>query len=199
MGRQHLAVDHRAEIVAVEQRHSAAAAASSAPARSPPAAWSTGSACSLSSVVRRRARAASAPRRRAASCAPVRRSARLAPLWMIAWWNSPLAAGIASSALTFPPPPDWPKIVTLPGSPPNARDVVAHPFQRRDEIEHADVARLSAKRSPPMAAEIEVAEDVEPVVDRDHHDVAALREIGAVVPGELRRADRRSRRHAARP
>jgi hypothetical protein len=35
-------------------------------------------------------------------------------------WNSPLALGIASSVQTFAPPPDWPMIVTLPGSPPKA-------------------------------------------------------------------------------
>src|SRR5271170_2503020 len=41
-----------------------------------------------------------------------------APLITMARRNSPFAAGIASKALTLPPPPDWPKIVTLPGSPP---------------------------------------------------------------------------------
>jgi hypothetical protein len=34
--------------------------------------------------------------------------------------NNPFAAGIPISVVTFPPPPDCPKIVTLPGSPPNA-------------------------------------------------------------------------------
>ena len=38
----------------------------------------------------------------------------------MARWKSPLADGIAISVLTFPAPPDWPKIVTLFGSPPNA-------------------------------------------------------------------------------
>ena len=33
-------------------------------------------------------------------------------------WNSPAADGMASSVLTLAPPPDSPKIVTLPGSPP---------------------------------------------------------------------------------
>jgi hypothetical protein len=40
------------------------------------------------------------------------------PLCTAARWNSPLAAGMASSALTLAPPPDCPKMVTLPGSPP---------------------------------------------------------------------------------
>ena len=36
-------------------------------------------------------------------------------------WNSPWpCAGAASSVDTFPPPPDWPKIMTLPGSPAEA-------------------------------------------------------------------------------
>jgi hypothetical protein len=37
---------------------------------------------------------------------------------MIARWKRPRACGIARSVDTFPPPPDSPKIVTLPGSPP---------------------------------------------------------------------------------
>jgi hypothetical protein len=37
---------------------------------------------------------------------------------MIARWNNPLPAGMAISAATLQPPPDWPKIVTLLGSPP---------------------------------------------------------------------------------
>ena len=40
------------------------------------------------------------------------------PLSMIARWKSPLALGVASSALILAPPPDSPKMVTLPGSPP---------------------------------------------------------------------------------
>ena len=35
-------------------------------------------------------------------------------------WNSPLAAGIAINVAHFAPPPDCPKIVTFPGSPPNS-------------------------------------------------------------------------------
>ena len=37
----------------------------------------------------------------------------------MARWKRPTAAGMASRVLTFIPPPDSPKIVTLPGSPPN--------------------------------------------------------------------------------
>ena len=45
---------------------------------------------------------------------------RIVPLMMMALWNSPLADGMLSSVPTFPPPPDSPKMVTLPGSPPNS-------------------------------------------------------------------------------
>jgi hypothetical protein len=41
-----------------------------------------------------------------------------APLSTTALWKRPLAEGIAVSVHTFAPPPDWPMIVTLPGSPP---------------------------------------------------------------------------------
>ena len=40
---------------------------------------------------------------------------------MAARWNSPRAEGIDRSAATLPPPPDWPKTRTLPGSPPKRR------------------------------------------------------------------------------
>ena len=35
-------------------------------------------------------------------------------------WKSPFADGMCIRCTTFPDPPDWPKIVTLPASPPNA-------------------------------------------------------------------------------
>ena len=47
------------------------------------------------------------------------RSRRVAPLWMAARWNRPRADGIDHSEHTLPPPPDWPKISTRLGSPPN--------------------------------------------------------------------------------
>ena len=37
---------------------------------------------------------------------------------MMPRWNRPFAEGMARSVFTFPPPPDWPKMVTLAGSPP---------------------------------------------------------------------------------
>ena len=97
--------------------HGAAAAGSSAPGAMASSRRATGSACRASSCL--------GPSSSCFSTASARRVVRSrsakrtpAPLWMIALWNSPLAAGIASRALTFPPPPDWPKMVTLPGSPP---------------------------------------------------------------------------------
>ena len=41
------------------------------------------------------------------------------PLSQMALWNRPFARGDAIRVLTFAPPPDSPKIVTFPGSPPN--------------------------------------------------------------------------------
>jgi hypothetical protein len=41
-----------------------------------------------------------------------------APLWRMAAWNSPFAAGVPSSVPTLMAPADSPKIVTFPGSPP---------------------------------------------------------------------------------
>ena len=43
-----------------------------------------------------------------------------APLSPMALWNRPLASGDAIRMLTENEPADSPKIVTLPGSPPNA-------------------------------------------------------------------------------
>ena len=43
-----------------------------------------------------------------------------APLWPIARWNSPAAAGEAMRWLTVYEPADRPNRVTRPGSPPNA-------------------------------------------------------------------------------
>jgi hypothetical protein len=84
--------------------------------------------------------------------------------------------------LTFRPPPDWPKIVTLPEPP----DVVADPFKRGDDIEVPCIASLRILLST-QVREIEVAECVEPMVDADDNDVVRLREIRAVVDVETGR------------
>ena len=79
--------------------------------------------------------------------------------------NSPAARGIASSAATDPPPADWPKTVTRAGSPPNARDVVAHPLQRGDLVEQAAVGG--------RALDLREALDAHAVVEGDQHDAAS--------------------------
>ncbi len=49
-----------------------------------------------------------------------RPSFRAPPLSATARWNRPLAAGMPIRQETFPAPPDSPKMVTFPGSPPKA-------------------------------------------------------------------------------
>jgi hypothetical protein len=61
------------------------------------------------------AEASDAPPR--GGCGPAGKAAPLSP---IALWNRPLASGEAIRMLTENDPADSPKMVTLPGSPPNA-------------------------------------------------------------------------------
>ncbi len=42
----------------------------------------------------------------------------MTPDMTMALWNRPSASGIWPSTVTLAPPPDWPKMVTLSGSPP---------------------------------------------------------------------------------
>jgi hypothetical protein len=72
--------------------------------------------------------------------------------------------------------------VTRPGSPPNPRDVVAHPAERRDEVER----RGAGRRGVPVAeqlGEVRVPEHPEAVVERDDDDLAALGEARHVEDG----------------
>ena len=46
--------------------------------------------------------------------------AGMTPDMTIIFWNRSSASGICPRTVTFPPPPDWPKMVTFPGSPPKA-------------------------------------------------------------------------------
>ena len=41
------------------------------------------------------------------------------PLMTMPFWNRPSAAGVFIREVTLAPPPDWPKMVTFSGSPPN--------------------------------------------------------------------------------
>ena len=100
--------------------------------------------------------------------------------------TGPAAAGVPSSVPTLMPPADSPKIVTLPGSPPKAAMLSRTHSQRGDLVEDAVGAR--AGEGGVEMAEVQEAEGAEPVVDRDHHDVAGAAEVGAVVPGRRARA-----------
>src|SRR3546814_17933672 len=51
------------------------------------------------------------------------------------------------------------------------RDVPPHPLEREDQIELPRIAAVRETRIEPR--EIEIAERVQPVVDRDHDDIAA--------------------------
>ena len=66
-----------------------------------------------------------------------------------------------------------------------AGDVVAHPLEGRDQIELSRVARSGVAPTADLI-EVQITEDVEPMVDRHHRDVAGAGEIRAV--GEERRA-----------
>ena len=180
---QHAAVDHRPEIVAVEQRWRGRGT-------SPALAH-----CLLQARQRQRLQRVElvGPQAECFSTASASRVVRsrsakrtLAPLCMIALWNSPWAPGIASSALTFPPPPDWPKIVTLPGSPPKRPACSrTHSSAATRSSTPALPERRSDRRRP---AKIEMAEDVQAMVDGHDHDIVALREPGAVVARRVGRA-----------
>ena len=69
---------------------------------------------------------------------PLRENA--APLSPIAFWNRPFASGEAICALTENDPALSPKMVTLPGSPPNAAMLSCTQCKRGELIEQAVVA-----------------------------------------------------------
>ena len=168
---------------------------------------------------RRRSPRAAAPSARSAARAPgppsvpssassrfVLRDARLpcvvkrstAPLSMIARWNSPLALGHRhqrrdfSAAARLPEDRDEIRIAA------EAVDVVAHPLERRDDVEHAGAAGQREVGSHRLA-EIGVAEHVQPVIDASRPRRRACargwcrRECGRS------RSRSRSRRRAATP
>ena len=85
-----------------------------------------------------------------------------------------------SSVPTLMPPADSPKIVTSSGLPPNAS------MLSRTHSSAATWSRIPALPEPREllaedVVEVEEAERAEPVVDGHDHDVAVLREPGAVV------------------
>ena len=98
---------------------------------------------------------------------------------------------------TFPPPPDWPKMVTLPGSPPNAAML---------SRTHSSAATISSMPTlldrnifPHRVGQVEIAEHVEAMVDGDDHHVLFGREIAAVVHLPVGRSRRNIRRRGTRP
>ena len=72
-----------------------------------------------------------------------------APLSTIARWNSPRDPRETRWASTETPPADWPAIVTSCGSPPNCRDVVLDPAQRRLLVHQPVVAGRTARAARP--------------------------------------------------
>jgi hypothetical protein len=66
-------------------------------------------------------------------------------------------------------------------------DVVAHPTERRDHVERAGIARPREAFAADVF-QMQIAADVEPVVDADHDDIAALGEVGAVGDRAVARA-----------
>ena len=103
----------------------------------------------------------------------------------MALWNRPFADGIASSVLTLPPPPDWPKIVTLPGSPPK-RAMLSRTHCSDATMSSMPTLPESANSAPPAPPRYRCPTMFEPMVDADDDDVAGPRQVRAVV------AERRS-------
>ena len=106
---------------------------------------------------------------------------------MIALWKSPLAVrhrqqrAHLSAAAGLAEDRDVARIAA------EARGVLAHPLQRQHQVEQAGIAGLGEA----LAAEvrqIEVAEDIQPMIDGHDHDVVAPGEIGAVVARRVGRA-----------
>ena len=72
------------------------------------------------------------------------------PLCATARWNRPCAAGMPSSVLTLPAPPDWPKIVTLAGLPPKPA-MLSRIHSRPAMMSFIPTFDASAYFSPPSA------------------------------------------------
>src|ERR1700747_3088111 len=77
------------------------------------------------------------------------------------------------TTVTFAPPPDSPKIVTLPASPPKAAIL---------SRTHSSAATMSSIPAFPDAA------TSQPLIDRPDYDVAFAAQIGSVVPRRIARS-----------
>ncbi len=112
---------------------------------------SIGSACSASASARSRpAATATSCDMRAASSA-VRMCAPPEKLCMMALWNRPRAGGNAIKVATFAAPPDWPKMVTLSGSPPKPATLSRTHLKART-MSSTPVLPESAKRSSRLSS-----------------------------------------------
>ncbi len=85
------------------------------------------------------------------------------------------------------PPANSPKIVTLSGSPPNARDISVHPLERRDLIHQPVISGGLIGMFGCERRVVEEAEPAEPVIEADDDD-AMLRQARPVVEGKSRAA-----------
>src|ERR1700752_2381124 len=90
------------------------------------------------------------------------------PLCAIDRWNRPFAHGRLSED----------RAPT--GIAAEALDVVVHPLQRGDEVLHADVRRAGPLRTAD-SGQVQIAENIESVIDGDDDDVLFLGEVRAVV------------------
>ena len=79
----------------------------------------------------------------------------------------------------------------LAGIAPEAVDVVAHPLESGDLIAQAGVAGVTELLAADPA-QMHVAQRAQAVVDRDHHDVAAARQVLPFVDGGGTRADQKA-------
>ncbi len=87
------------------------------------------------------------------------------------------------STLTLPPPPDCPKMVTTPGSPPNAA-MLSRTHSRAATMSSMPTFAEPAYLSP-WRGQIQIAQDIEPMIQRDHHNVAAPGQVLAVIGKQL--------------
>src|SRR4051812_1946507 len=86
---------------------------------------------------------------------------------------------MASRVLTFPPPPDWPKIVTFVESRRRARWCRA---RTGSDPTMSSLPTLPQSKVGPGAAKVQVPADPETMVGADGHHVARARQVCVVVP-----------------
>ena len=108
---------------------------------------------------------------------------RKGPLCTIARWNKPLAAGIAISARTLPPPPDT-KNSYVAGVAAKSRNVIAHPLQDRDNIKHPNIGGAGILFSR-QVSEVEIAVHVQTMIVRHYDSIMITGETFAIVGKQI--------------